>query len=137
MRLRRDLKLYIEAELRDFDDTLRSIGEERNELIMSSPVHDNNGGKSYDIGNPTESKAFKIMTNKRIKRMEDTVRAISRVIDNLPEDKLRLVELKYWTTPQTRTDEGIAQEICCDRRTLYRWVDGIILAIAKEFGLVD
>ena len=137
MKIRREIKAYIECELRDYDDTLREIGEERNELILMSPIHDNNGGKSYDIGNPTEHKAFKLLTNKRIRRMEQTCKAIATVIDALPEEKLKLVELKYWVRPQTRTDEGIAQELCCDRRTLYRWIDGIILSLAKELGLAD
>lgn len=137
MRLRRDIRAYVEAELRDYDDTLRAIGEERNELIMASPIHDNNGGKSYDIGNPTEHKAFKLLTNKRIRRMEDTCRAIANVIDELPDYKLQAIELKYWKRPRIYTDQGISQEIGCNRTTLYRWIDGVLFDIAVEMGLVN
>ena len=135
--MRREIKAYIEAELRDYNDTLRQIGEDKNELILSSHSPDDSGIRGTDISNPTYNKAVQLMTNKRIRRMEDTCRAISNVLDGLQSEKYRLVELKYWTKPQILTDEGIARELSCDRRTLYRWVDGIILALAKEMGLVD
>ena len=137
MRLRRDIKAYVEAELRDYDDTLRAIGEERNELILASPIHDNNGGKSYDIGNPTESKTLKLLTNKRIRQMETTCKAIATVIDELPDYKLQAIELKYWKRPRIYTDQGISQEIGCNRVTLYRWIDGILFDIAVEMGLAS
>lgn len=137
MAIRREIKAYIEAEIRDYNDTLRAICEDKNEILLSSPGFDNIGGTSYDIGNPTQDKAIKLMTNKRIRRMEQTCEAIGRVVDALPEEKFRLVELKYWARPQLHTDEGIAQQIGCDRRTLYRWVDGIVLAVGIELGLLD
>jgi RinA family phage transcriptional activator len=135
--MRREIKAYIEAELRDYNDTLRQIGEDKNELILSNHCPDNSGIRGTDISNPTHNKAVQLMTNKRIRRMEDTCRAISNVLDGLQGEKYRLVELKYWTKPQILTDEGIARELSCDRRTLYRWIDGILLALAKEMGLVD
>jgi RinA family phage transcriptional activator len=137
MAIRREIKAYIEAELRDYNDTLRAIGEDKNELLLASPVHDNNGGTSYDLSNPTQDKALQLVTNKRIRRMEQTCRAIENVVNRLPEDKYRLVELRYWTKPQTLTDEGIAREIGIDRATLYRWADGIIKAIGIEMGLIN
>lgn len=137
MAIKREIKAYIEAELRDYHDTIKAIEEDREELILSSPVRDNVGGKSYDIGDPTQAKAIKLLTNKRIRRMEQTVEAINRVLAELPEEKYRLVELKYWTRPQTLTDVGIARELCCDRRTIYKWIDGIVMAIGIELGLLD
>lgn len=137
MAIRREIKAYIEAELRDYNDTLRAIGEDRNELLLSSPVHDNNGGKSYEVGNPTQARAMQLMTNKRIRRMEQTCKAIENVINALPEDKYRLVELKYWTKPQTLTDVGISRELNVSQRTYYNWKDEIILALGIEMGLVN
>jgi RinA family phage transcriptional activator len=134
--MRREIKAYIEAELKDYNDTLRQIGEDKNELILSSHCPDDSGIRGTDISNPTHNKAVQLMTNKRIRRMEDTCRAIQRVVEALPEDKYKLVELKYWTRPQTRTDQGIAMAINCSIMTYYRWKDGILLALAKEMGLV-
>jgi hypothetical protein len=47
MAIRREIKAYIEAELRDYNDTLRAIGDDRDELLQQSPAYDNTGGSSY------------------------------------------------------------------------------------------
>ena len=137
MAIRREIKAYIEAELKDYNDTLRAIGEDRHELLLASASQDNIGGTSYTISNPTQARAIQLMTNKRIRRMESTCKAIETVINALPEEKYRLVELRYWTKPQLLTDEGIARELCCDRRTIYKWMDGIIFALAAEMGFIN
>lgn len=137
MAIKREIKAYIEAELRDYNDTIRAIAEDKHELLLSSHTPENTGGTNYDIGNPTQAKALQLMTNRRIRRMEDTCRAIRNVIEALPEEKYRLVELKYWTRPQTLTDIGISMQLNISRRTYYNWIDGIVAALAIEMGLVD
>lgn len=137
MAIRKEIKAYIEAELRDYNDTLRNIAIDKQELLLETASFDNIGGTNYNIGNPTQAKAMKLLTNKRIRRMEETCKAINNVISALPEEKYRLIELKYWTRPQTLTDEGIARELCCDRRTIYKWIDGIVIALGVEMGLID
>ena len=135
--IRREIKAYIEAELRDYNDTLRQISEDRNDILLATPVHDNNRGHSYDISNPSHERAIKLITNKRIKRMEQTCRAIEAVVGSLPEDRFKLVDLKYWTKPQTLTDTGIAIKLNISQRTYYNWKDAVIMALALELGLVN
>jgi RinA family phage transcriptional activator len=137
MRIRREIKGYIEAELKDYNDTLRQIGIEKNELILAGSVMDDSGVRGTDTSNPTQQKAFKLLTNKRIKRMEETCRAIERIINDLPEEKYRLVELRYWTRPRELTDNGIAMQLNIGIATYYRWSDDIIKAIAVEMGLMN
>ena len=135
--MRREIKAYIEAELRDFNDTLRQIGEERNEILLATSIHDNNGGHSYDISDPTHDRSIKLMTNKRINRMEQIVKAIENVVGELPEDKFRMIELKYWTRPQTLTDIGICQKIPISKTAFYKWKNEVLIAIGVEMGLID
>ena len=137
MKLRREIRAYIEAELRDYHSTLNAIVEDRNELLLKSPVFDSNGGKSYSVGDPTQAKVVTLMTNKRIRQMEKTCYAIKAVILALPEEKHDLIKLKYWTRPQPLTDIGIAMKLNISRRTYYNWIDGIVLAIAVEMGLAE
>ncbi len=137
MAIKKEIKAYIETEIRDYDDTLRAIGEERNDLILSSPTHENIGGTSYDISNPTLDKAIKLRTNKRIRRMEQTCEAIAKVIDALPDEKLRLVELKYWAKPQTLTDAGIYMQLNIEKTCYYEWINQIVGAVGVEMGIVD
>lgn len=137
MRLRREIKAYIEAELRDYHQTKADLIEAKDDFIFQAPIIDLSGVRGTDTSRPTESKVLKMITNKRIKRAEQIIRAIETVINALPEEKYRLVELRYWQQPRTLTDDGIAVELSCDRSTLYRWVDGILLAIAIEMGECD
>lgn len=137
MRLKRELKAYIEAELKDYHQTKADLLEAKDNLILQSPVADDSGIRGTDTSRPTEAKVMQLITNKRIKRAEQTIRAIETVISALPEEKFRLIELKYWTRPQPLTDIGMAMQLNCSRATLYNWTDGILLALAKEMGLID
>jgi len=141
MKLRPDIKAYIEAELRDYHQTKKDLIEAKEDIALSAPALDNVGGntgaQTYRVGRPTEAKTIAILTNKRIKRMEQVIRAIEVVIGELPEEKMKLVQLKYWQRPRRLTDAGIAMELNVSRRTVYYWTDEICTAIAIELGLVD
>ncbi|MBP2652206.1 MAG: phage transcriptional regulator, RinA family [Firmicutes bacterium] len=134
MKLRRDIKLYIEAELRDYHQTKQDLLEAKHDIILEGYTIDGSGIRGTNISRPTEAKTVQLITNKRIRRMQQVVDAIDKVLRMLPDEKYRLIELRYWQEKQGLNDEGIAQELNCDRRTVYRWVDGIMLAIAIEMG---
>lgn len=136
--MRREMKAYIEAELREYHQTRLDLEEAKEDLRnegFAINIDDVGGSSGNKISRPTEKKTIKILTNKRIKRMEQVVRAVEVVIGELDEPKMKLVELKYWQRPRRLTDAGIAQEIGCDKSTVWRWANGIILAIAIELGL--
>lgn len=137
--MRKDIKAYVEAELRYYHRSKQDL-EDLTEKIVDA------GGESNDINrtirgsgtsDSTGNKAMKLITNKRIRILEDTINAIEVVLGELDEHKYKLVELKYFKRPKTLTDEGIAQELNIDRATLYRWQKGILMAIAEEMGLID
>ncbi len=68
--------------------------------------------------------------------MTSTINCISAVLDGLSPEKLKLVELTYWTKPQTLTPIGIAMKLKCGRRTYYRWRDEVCEEIARAMGLM-
>lgn len=136
--MRREIKAYIEAELREYYQTRQDLEDAKEDIRNEGyavSIDDVGGSYGNKINRPTEKKTLKILTNKRIKRMEQVVRAVEIVINELDEPKMRLVELKYWQRPRRLTDAGIAQEIGCDKSTVWRWANGILLAIAIELGL--
>ena len=135
--MKQSLRKYIEDEIRDYDQTKKDWEEIQNSVIKGSYHGDDSGIRGTDTSAPTESKALKLITNKRLGQLEKTMKAFESVLTRLHEEKFRLVVLKYWTKPQTLTDEGIALELHCSRATFYNWRDGILLALAKELGMVD
>lgn len=137
MAIKKEIKAYVECELRDYLQTIRDLGEERQQIIENSPMFDDSGIRGTGISKTCEKKALQLITSKRILQIGRTIDAIQSVLDSLPEEKYKLVQLKYWTKPQTRTDEGIARELNIGKTTYYKWSDGIILAIAIELGLIN
>lgn len=137
MALKREIRLYIESELRDYDRVKKEWEQIQDDIINGSGHGDDSGIRGTDTSAPTESKALRLITNRRLAQLERTIKAFESVLTRLQEDKYRLVVLKYWTRPQMLTDEGISQQLICDKRTLYKWIDGILTALAKEMGVID
>lgn len=135
--MNKGIKAYIESELRYYHQSKKDLEEIREEIIESSPINDGTGIRSCGTSDTVCKKVIRLITNKRLKRLEETIRAIDAVLDQLDETKHRLVEMKYWRKPNYLNDAGIAHELCIDRATLYRWQDAILLAIAIELGLVE
>ncbi|MDR5659019.1 hypothetical protein RH915_05915 [Serpentinicella sp. ANB-PHB4] len=134
--MRKELKAYIEVELKNYHQSKRDLEEIRESIIEGFSSEDNMGIRGSRTSYATGSKAMKLITNKRMKKLEETIAVIDNVIGELDEEKYKLIELKYWTRPSKLTDEGIASELSVGRATFYRWKDGILLAIASEMCLV-
>lgn len=136
--MKKEIKAYIEAELRNYHQSKKDLEEIKNDIREEGKsISDSMGIRGSGTSNIVENKAIRLITNKRIKRLEQTIRAIDVVVGELDEEKYRLVEMKYWTRPNPLSDEGMCQRLCISRRTFYRWIDGIIFAIAIEMGLVE
>ena len=134
--MRKELKAYIELELRDYSRTKNELACLEEEIILGSSKEECEG-RSNIPGRPTEQKAIKLTTNRRLAQMERTIRAIDSVVARLDEDKYKLVDLMYWKQPQILTPYGLAMELHISQRTVYNWADEICLAVAVEMGLID
>lgn len=126
---------HVESELYRFHETHREIQRIRNEILFSSPSRDDNvGGSRGNLpGDPVGRKAI-LLTHRKLEQMERIVEAIRDVYDQLPDEKKKLIRLRYWVKPQTRTWAGIAQELKCGERTARYWRDQIVYAIAERIG---
>lgn len=126
---------HIESELYAYHDTCREIEELRKNILLSSAVPDlTGGGKSNLPGDPTGRVATRLATHRKLEQLERIVYAIEKVVNQLPDEKKKLVKLKYWTKPQTLTWDGIAQELHISRRTAINWRNDIVYAIAEILG---
>ena len=135
--MRRDLKAYIEAELRDFPRTKAELAELRDNLLNESPAPPDGLRRGSRVLDPTLKTVTRLMTDRRINHLQMIVDAIEYVTDGLLEDRLKLIELKYWQRPRQLTDAGIAIELHVTERTIRRWCLKICRAIACEMGLLS
>lgn len=135
--MKRAVFRYVEAELYDYPFTKRELESLRLDIIEEGPDPGRIvvGDQKRRVTDPTYSKTARLLTNRRLKRMEETVRAIERVLERLPADKRRLVELKYFRC--RLSNPGVAHALNVSLRTFYRWREEVVAAVAVELGLVN
>ncbi len=134
--MNKGLRLYIEAELRGYHETMIELEALHDDMINESPLPPDGMPRGGETSDPTFNKTMKLLTCKRLNQMHRVTYAIGNVVWSLPPDKLKLVKLKYWTRPQTLTDTGIAMKLCCHPKTFYLWRAEICKAIANELGML-
>ena len=127
---------HVESELYAYHDTRKEIVRLKNEILYGTSSSDENvgGGRSNLPGDPTGKKATLMVTHSAVIQLELIVNSISEVYTQLPEEKQKLIRLKYWTKPQTLTWDGIARKLNVSTRQAQRWRDEIIREIAKKIG---
>ena len=85
---------------------------------------------------PDESappRAFVVLEWRR-RALERLTGAISRLLDSLPDDRRRFVELKYF---QQKSYVAIAAALYVAPRTLFRWREEILSTLALYLGLLE
>ena len=135
--MKKELRAYIEAELRDYKRTRAELEELRDNLLNLSPGPPDGMPRGTATSDPTFQRTARLMTNRHIRYMETVLYGISMALEEFDEEKLQLVELKYWQRPRQLTDVGIAIKLDVSKRTIYRWTEEICEAIGKELGWVD
>ena len=135
-RLKKATFQHIESELYSYKETVREIELMRDEIIHGKTSDDENegGGRGNLPSSPTERVATALVTNRKLKNLESIAYAIEKVYNGATDDYKKLIRLKYWTKPQTKTWEGIAKELNVSRRQAFRWRDEIVQAISEILG---
>lgn len=133
----RATKIYIEKQLEDYPKMNKYIQDRKLELKYPSIPDDENtdAPRGTGVSNPTEKMIVTIDSDKRLKQLEDTKKAIESTLKQLDNSAYSLVELKYWKKPQTLTWLGIAEKVGYSRRQCFRVRDEILKAIALELGM--
>lgn len=127
----------IEAEWFNYFNTKREIALIREEIMnpFQEKVDENiGGGRSNEVGKPTERIATRLSLNKQLNHLQDIVEAIDQVYEALPEEYQKLVKLRYWSKNRQLTWDGIALEIGISERQARRWRNEIVLATAEVLG---
>lgn len=127
---------HVESELYSFKDTKKEIQKLRQEIVYGSTSNDENvgaGKNSYrSPGRPTEMIATRLVTDKRLRNLEEIVEAIESVYENLSDEQRDLINLRYWNGKHSW--EHIAEKCNMSERTVYRHRKAIICTIAEKVG---
>lgn len=127
----------IEAEWYNYHNTKREITLIREEIMnpFREEIDENiGGGRSNEVGKPTERIATRLSLNKQLNHLNDIVTAIDEVYEVLPEEYKKLVQLRYWSKNRQLTWDGIALKLNVSKRQAMRWRDEIIQATSEVLG---
>ncbi len=128
---------YIESELYNYKNMVEELKEIQDDIISSSPAVSGERVQSSSLSDETASKAVRLISSARLKRLDETVRAIDvgiKILKTCPEPgKYKLLEMKYFDCQYT--DIRIAKELNISRETYFRWKRQIISLMAMHLGL--
>lgn len=141
VKLPKNIVRYVEHNLYYYHEYLRDIERLRKDILYGRDNNDENvgGGRPSLPGKPTERIATNLAMNKRLGQLEQIVKAIDDVYQSLPDERKKLIQLRYWTSRQYRWEQKmtwkkIANEIHISERQALRWRDEIVYAIAEKLG---
>ena len=106
-------------------------------MLNASPAPPDGMPRGSEVSDSTFQMANKLITNRRLRYMENVITSIENVIEGLPPEKLEVIRLKYWTRAQSLTNEGIAQAVNCDKTNVWRWCNDVCRKIGIEMGIVN
>lgn len=134
IKLRSGTIKHIEAEIYDYHDTLKRIKERREEL-MTDPAKEEGMPSSPTLPSSTvERYATRITMDRQLQELERVASAVEHVYNICDDGRKKLIRLKYWTRPQLKSWDGIAQELHVSRRQAFYWRDEIVQAVGEQLG---
>jgi RinA family phage transcriptional activator len=128
-RLPKETYKYIESEIKEYKETLKRLAGLKKDIILEAPIRQE--GKSYAISDTTYAKAAKILTERRIQRLEDVADAITRVYEACDEQKRQMIALEFW---ENKHQAVISYILNVNIKTINRWKTAVIYAVAREMG---
>lgn len=139
VKLPKNIVRYVEHNLYYYHEYLRDIERLRKDILYGRDNNDENvgGGRGNLPSSPTERAAIELVTHRRLEKLERVTHAIKTVYEALPDEKRKLIKLKYWTRPQRYTWDGIAEQLHVTKRQAMRWRSEVVYAIAELLGEAD
>ena len=126
-------KDIIETELYHYWKNKEIIKELEKDTIEESPLPPDGQPKGNKIGKPTERKAIKIISSRRLSEMQRRIDYIEDAFKMLNEDEQKMAETIFkerYSVIKADMQKNIS------RHTYYHVKDKLVYYTAKEFGYV-
>jgi RinA family phage transcriptional activator len=126
----------IEAEIRNYHQTIETLREIEESIALPGQGEFGNGTRSTEPGDPTPSRAYRMMTSAQlleIRRRVDAIEYMLRVVKASPDPgRYGLIKLAYWDGRYTV--RGICDQLSISERTYYRWRREALQLVAEKLG---
>lgn len=126
----------IEAEIRNYHQTIETLREIEESIALPGQGEFGDGTRSTEPGDPTPSRAYRMMTSAQLLEIRRRVEAIGqmlRVLKASPEPgRYDLIRLAYWDGRYTVM--GICDKLNIGKTTYYRWRREALQLVAERLG---
>ena len=127
----------IETEIRNYHDTRQVLRDLEDTIIQPGAASDpDEYVPKHEPGDPTPSRAVRLMTSATIAELRRRVAAIEymlTVVKASPESaRYEMLKLAYWDNRYTV--EGICDQLKLSRATYYRWRREMLQLVAEKLG---
>ena len=127
---------FVAWQLEHYRDNKMQLEEYKRDMVPSPTAkYGGTTGHGNEAHRSTEDIVERISSSAYIRNLEQTVKAIDYVISRLDSTDLDLVKLVYFRGEYTV--EGAAQIVNLSRRAAYNHINGVLVAVAMELGLVN
>ena len=131
------IKDFVEWQLSHYQDDKRELEQRKTDLIPSPTAGYSltAGVSGGTVHRSTEDVTLSIESNQYVRQLTQSCDAIDKVLERLPPEDIKLIELVYWK--HEFTPEGAGAKLHMSRRTAYRHVNNILTAVALEIGYIS
>ncbi len=133
LKLPKEILAHIEFELSHYAHYKEILEYERNKILEDMPSMNIAFSKNKNFSNPTEKKAFMLLTSMTIMSLERSVHIIERTISCLDDLHKKVFEMYY--LDGKKDINLITLKLSLSRETFYRYRKRIIEAYAYESGV--
>lgn len=126
----------IEAEIRNYYQTVQDIREMEDAIVMPGPI----GAPGVCVqtgtyGDPTPGRAERMGSSAILRETQRRVDAITHalsVVKTVEPARMEMIRLRYWD--RGYTDEGICRHLHISRPTFYRWRRELLELVGERLG---
>ena len=133
-KLSKEVRRYLERELRDYEENKKYIEELRLDIIESSPKTSLGMPGNPNKGNENQTnKVYDLINNSVLKRLQNICDKINKVLQGLTGDQYELY-VRHFKKGESKTK--VCLEMHIGEATFHRYKNKIIYGLAKELGFV-
>lgn len=133
-KLSKEVKRYLEKEIRDYKDNRETVEELRLDIIEASPKITLGVPGSPNKGNEGQTaKVHELITNNMIKRLLTMCKKINKVLEGLNGAQYELY-VRHFEKGESKTK--VCLEMHIGEATFHRYKNKIIYGLAEELGFI-
>jgi RinA family phage transcriptional activator len=135
MKMPKHMRKYVEGELTAYPVNKKALIQAHQNLYLrhSATGYTELTKHSDTSTSMVEHSVMSLMSDRNILRLENTVTSVEDVLNELPEEYRKLIELTYF---KTCNNQYVADELNICLRSFYHWRDKALLLFAMRLGLV-